>query len=241
MLATYKTNILSNFMQHHLEIYIDGACNINGGGWGVVVYEDKVNIKEMGGAAKETTNNQMELQAAIVALTYLDNQVVKRQTPITIYSDSQYVIKGITSWCKGWQKRDWQTSKGEDVLNQEYWQQILELLSKLKGKQICPEWQWVKGHSGNIGNDRADKIATSYAKGKQLAATTEPIKVENSFKIAPYQTLTTLALHQYWVTLSDLEAIVGEPVTQRWRNFEFIPVEGLESEKLYEVQNVSKY
>jgi ribonuclease HI len=141
-------------------IYTDGACtgNPGPGGWGIVVYFDDGSIHEMGDSAQYTTNNKMEMQAAIAALEFFK---LSRQTqPITLYTDSEYLINSITKWMPGWKKKGWKKSDGNPVQNQD----LLEILDQLNSRLI--QWQHVRGHSGNIGNERCDAIARCFANGK---------------------------------------------------------------------------
>jgi len=130
--------------------YTDGACSGNPGpgGWGVWLTSGG-HEKELKGGEKHSTNQRMELQAAIEAL-----KVLKNPSAITIYSDSKYVITGITQWIHNWKKKGWKNSKKEPVKNKEQWQE----LDVLNHKHDV-DWQWVKGHSGNVGNDKADELA----------------------------------------------------------------------------------
>jgi ribonuclease HI len=115
----------------------------------------------MGGGEALSTNNRMELFAAIQALKVLN---ASGQTePVTLYTDSEYVKNGITKWVKGWKKKGWKTAQGKPVLNQDLWEMLDELNSQLV------EWQYVRGHSGNEGNERCDTIARAFAIGKPLA------------------------------------------------------------------------
>jgi ribonuclease HI len=107
--------------------------------------------KELFGGERETTNNRMELQAVIEALTAL-----KRPCDVTLYLDSQYVRKGITEWIHGWKAKGWRTASKEPVKNAEQWQQLDALVSGA-GHRI--DWRWVKGHAGDPGNERADALA----------------------------------------------------------------------------------
>jgi ribonuclease HI len=138
-------------------IYTDGACSGNPGpgGWGTVVYFTDGGIQELGGGDRATTNNRMELQAAIDGLAYYVQSGQKE--PIVLYTDSEYVKNGITKWISGWKKKGWKTSTGKPVLNQDLW----EALDELHSSQV--EWRYVKGHSGNEGNDRCDEIARSFS------------------------------------------------------------------------------
>jgi ribonuclease HI len=141
-------------------IYTDGACtgNPGPGGWGTVVYFDDGSVHEMGDSSHHTTNNKMEMQAAIAGLEFFKSS--GQTEPITLYSDSKYVIDSITKWVKGWKKNGWKKSDGNPVQNQE----LLEILDALNSQLV--QWQHVRGHSGNIGNERCDVIARSFATGK---------------------------------------------------------------------------
>lgn len=133
-----------------VELYCDGACrgNPGPGGWGVLLrYRDKE--KELYGAERETTNNRMELMAAISGLENLN-----RACLIRITTDSQYVMKGITEWMAGWKKRGWKTADRKPVKNVDLW---LRLDAALRDHQV--EWQWVRGHTGHPENERADALA----------------------------------------------------------------------------------
>ncbi|NJM22112.1 MAG: ribonuclease HI [Richelia sp. SL_2_1] len=141
-------------------IYTDGACtgNPGPGGWGVVVYFDDGSVHEIGDRATKTTNNRMEMQAAIAALEFLESS--GQSKPITLYTDSEYLINCVTKWVKGWKRKGWKKADGKPVLNQD----LLETLDNLNNQQI--KWQHVRGHAGNIGNERCDTIARSFASGK---------------------------------------------------------------------------
>jgi ribonuclease HI len=143
--------------------YTDGACigNPGPGGWGSVVYFTDGSVYEMGGAEAQTTNNRMEIFAAIQALKVLN--ACGQTEPVILYTDSEYVKNGITKWVKGWRKKGWKTAQGKAVLNQDLWETLDELNSPLV------EWQFVRGHSGNEGNERCDAIARAFAIGKPLA------------------------------------------------------------------------
>ena len=131
-------------------IYTDGACkgNPGPGGWGAWL-STAGHEKELCGGEPNTTNNRMELTAPIEALASL-----KRTCQITIYTDSEYVRKGMTEWILGWQRRGWKTADNKPVKNADLWQR-LDALCKLH--QV--EWRWVKGHAGDPGNERADVLA----------------------------------------------------------------------------------
>ena len=139
-------------MNKKVDIYTDGACSGNPGpgGWGVLIEIDSKNI-ELSGGDKETTNNRMELMAAIKALEEID-----KDYQITLYTDSNYVKDGITSWISNWKKNNWKTASKKDVKNKELW---IRLDEAIKDKNIS--WVWVKGHAGNAGNEQADYLARS--------------------------------------------------------------------------------
>lgn len=136
--------------QNCVEIYADGACkgNPGPGGWGVLMRSGP-HEKELWGGERDTTNNRMELTAVIRALESL-----KRTVPVKLYTDSQYVQKGIGQWIHNWKRNGWRTADKKPVKNADLWQE-LDVLAK----QHQVEWIWVKGHAGNPGNERADALA----------------------------------------------------------------------------------
>jgi ribonuclease HI len=142
--------------------YTDGACSGNPGpgGWGTVVYFKDGSIYEMGGAETPSTNNRMELLAAIQALKVL--KASGQTEPVTLYTDSEYVKNGITKWIKGWKKRGWKNAEGKAVANQDLW----ETLDAVNSPSV--DWQYVRGHSGNAGNERCDAIARAFSLGKPM-------------------------------------------------------------------------
>lgn len=139
----------------YIDIYTDGACSGNPGkgGWGVYLKIDNEEI-QLNGAKDNTTNNRMELTAVIEALKYL-----KCKSNINLFTDSKYVMQGIKEWIHNWKKNNWKTSKKEPVKNKELWIELDKLVS-LHNIQ----WKWVKGHSGDYGNERADYLATTAIK-----------------------------------------------------------------------------
>jgi ribonuclease HI len=149
--------------QKSVTIFTDGACkgNPGPGGWGCIIASPDGSIREMGGGAKETTNNRMEMAAAIRALDALE---LAEPCPILLYTDSTYLIRGVTQWVWGWRSRGWKTAEGKDVANRDLWQDIMQSVSRLKPSNI--EWRYVRGHSGYPGNERCDEIAVSFAAGK---------------------------------------------------------------------------
>jgi ribonuclease HI len=147
-------------MNKKIDIYTDGSSlgNPGPGGWGVVIVEnDSKIIKELGGSDKDTTNNRMELTAVIEALKYI---LKSDSENVDIHADSAYVLGGVTSWIRNWERNGWRTANKKAVLNQELWKELDSLINKYS-KKIS--WQKVKGHSGHIYNERADEIATTHA------------------------------------------------------------------------------
>ena len=138
-----------------VEAFTDGACkgNPGPGGWGVVLRANGTE-KELSGGENPTTNNRMELTAAIRALTAL-----KKPCRVTLSTDSRYVMDGLTKWIHGWRKNGWRTADKKPVKNAELWQ---ELLAACAPHRV--EWTWVKGHAGHPENERADKLASDAAK-----------------------------------------------------------------------------
>jgi len=137
-------------MGDKVEIYSDGACrgNPGPGGWGTLLrFNDSE--KELFGAEPETTNNRMELMAAIMGL-----EALSRPCKIRITTDSQYVKKGITEWLNGWKQRAWKTANRKPVKNKDLWQRL-----EIASGQHQIEWHWVKGHSGHTENERVDALA----------------------------------------------------------------------------------
>ena len=136
----------------HVEIYTDGACrgNPGPGGWGALLIAGDAR-RELSGAAALTTNNRMELTAAIEAL-----QALKRPVRATLHTDSKYVCTGIEEWLPQWEKRGWKTADRKPVKNLDLWQALDAARAR---HQIT--WQWVKGHAGNPGNERVDALANA--------------------------------------------------------------------------------
>lgn len=134
----------------HVEIFTDGACSGNPGpgGWGAIL-RSRETEKELSGSEKQTTNNRMEMMAVIAAL-----EALKRPCRVTITTDSQYVMKGMTEWLAGWKAKNWKTAAKKPVKNVELWQRLDKAIS-----QHEVEWQWVRGHQGHIENERADQLA----------------------------------------------------------------------------------
>lgn len=134
-----------------IKIYTDGACSGNPGkgGWGALIQEND-NEKKLSGSELNTTNNRMELTAVIKALEHYDEA-----REIEVFTDSKYVMQGITEWIKNWKNNHWKTSQKKDVKNKDLW----VLLDNVSEKHDI-KWSWVKGHAGDYGNEIADKLAT---------------------------------------------------------------------------------
>ena len=142
----------------NVTIYTDGACSGNPGigGWGVVILTKNEKPIYLNGGKSNTTNNQMELMAAIKALSYLDNSA-----NITLFTDSKYIKDGIETWIINWKKNGWKTSTKKPVKNKDLW---MELDQEIKRHNIV--WQWVKGHAGYKYNEKADNLAQKFIEKK---------------------------------------------------------------------------
>jgi len=151
-------------MMKSIEIYTDGAClgNPGPGGWAALLRENK-NEKEISGYEADTTNNRMELMAAISALETLTSP-----HQVQLYTDSQYVCKGITEWLENWQRNHWKTTNGEPVKNQELWRRL-----QTACQQHVIDWRWIKGHAGHADNERVDQLA------RHAALLAQPAQVDN--------------------------------------------------------------
>jgi ribonuclease HI len=136
----------------HVELFTDGACSGNPGpgGWGVIL-RAKGQEKELSGGEKNTTNNQMEMMAVIAGL-----EALRRPCQVTITTDSQYVIKGMTEWLAVWKAKNWKTAAKKPVKNVDLWQRLDKAVSPHQVK-----WEWVRGHQGHIENERADQLAVA--------------------------------------------------------------------------------
>ncbi len=139
-----------------IKIYTDGSCNGNPGigGWGAIIIFDNGKELEISGREEYTTNNRMELSAAINALKSL-----KDDSKVEIFTDSTYVQSGITSWIQNWEKNNWKNSTKREVKNKDLW---LKLLEQSKRHNIV--WNWIRGHTGNKYNEKADKLAKAQCK-----------------------------------------------------------------------------
>ncbi len=200
-------------------IYTDGACSPNPGpgGWGAVLLYDRQAPRELSGYGGQTTNNRMELTAVIKALNALDGL-----HQVTLYTDSQYVKNGITSWIKKWQQNNWRTADKKEVKNAELWQELLAISQK-----HTIEWRWVRGHSLNRWNERADELAVLARKdGEVTIDQTKPAVAADDD-----------AVHLYLgVTCKHKSGIGGWAVIMGWREHIKIMgsrVEGMTANQLY--------
>ncbi len=151
-------------MKEGVKIFTDGASrgNPGPGGWGAIIVTEG-EAYELGGGEGETTNNRMELTAAIKALEFVSKKL-KTKGSVTVYTDSSYVLRGGTVWVYAWQKNKWKTKQKQDVLNKDLWTDFLKVSKNQK-----LEWKLLPGHSGIPANERCDVIATSFADGNKIS------------------------------------------------------------------------
>jgi len=151
----------------HVDIWTDGACkgNPGWGGWGALLRQG-AHEKALYGGEPDTTNNRMELLAVIEAL-----RALKRRCRVVVHTDSQYVQKGMTQWLPNWKRRDWRTADKKPVKNADLWQALDALVA-----QHEVSWQWVRGHAGDPGNERADQLANLGAEqARSMGAPVNPL------------------------------------------------------------------
>lgn len=151
--------------QDSILIFCDGACSGNPGpgGWGSILVFPSGEVRELGGHESNTTNNQMELSATIEALKSISAKTGK----VKIYTDSTYVIQGITQWIWAWKQKDWKTAEGKEVSNRNLWEKLFDCVSK-RGKDNGISWHYVRGHQGIPGNERVDEIAVAFSLKKTI-------------------------------------------------------------------------
>lgn len=151
-------------LANHILIFTDGACSGNPGpgGWGAIVVTPEGHVRELAGGHHETTNNRMELSGAIHAL----RAVEKFPQDVLLYTDSTYVIRGITQWIWGWRKKNWVNGEGQPVLNRDLWEELDRLLM-LRGRSRV-QFKYSRGHRGIPGNERCDEIAVAQSKGQRI-------------------------------------------------------------------------
>jgi len=219
-----------------IEAATDGACSGNPGpgGWGgLIIFDDKSEL-EIGGSEQNTTNNRMELTAAIKTLEKLKTYKLKEN--FKLRTDSKYVIEGYTKWIINWKRNGWKTSSGKSVQNLDLWQKIDQL--RINGLVM----EYVKGHSGDKQNDRVDKIATNYSKGISLRSNSKESESSVDFfeKNAPSEIqelfsrnelIQKFANKKYLLSSLELSNLLGEEnhfkikqnLLFEWRNWRMIP------------------
>ncbi|MFQ3547034.1 MAG: ribonuclease HI [Termitinemataceae bacterium] len=156
--------------QKQLLVFTDGGCSGNPGpgGWAyILVLAGAGILAERWGAEMNTTNNRMELSAAVLALEAVSADQTLKDCVITLYTDSQYVQKGITNWIQGWKRNGWRTSSKEPVKNQDLWLRLDQLAG-----QLAIEWRWIKGHAGNQYNERVDRLTQTAIASVQKTGST---------------------------------------------------------------------
>lgn len=143
-------------------LFSDGACSGNPGpgGYGAITVLPDGTVKELGGASPSTTNNQMELLGVIEGLEWLHLNKAKQ---VSIWTDSSYVIQGITAWVFSWRNKGWMTAAGTPVLNKDFWERLIQITQKFPSGALS--WNYIPGHSGIPANERCDEIAVQYSKG----------------------------------------------------------------------------
>jgi len=219
-----------------IEAATDGACSGNPGpgGWGgLIIFDDKSEL-EIGGSEQNTTNNRMELTAAIKTLEKLKTYKLKEN--FKLRTDSKYVIEGYTKWIINWKRNGWKTSSGKPVQNLDLWQKIDQL--RINGLIM----EYVKGHSGDKQNDRVDKIATNYSKGISIESNLKKVESSVDFfeKNAPQEIqelfsrnelIQKFAEKKYLLSSPELTNLLGEEnylkikqyLPFEWRNWILIP------------------
>jgi ribonuclease HI len=250
-------------------IYTDGACSGNPGpgGWGVVIQFTDGSQHELGGYAPQSTNNRMELQASIEALSAIKTLPLS-SFDASLHTDSEYVKNGITKWLPSWKKRGWKTAQGKAVLNQDLW----EALDELNSDRIA--WHYVRAHVGHPGNERADAIARSFSLGQPLPLrqieshpmpdpidvlpiVSEPSETHDGRTlelraqhlrdlVKILELADTIAAQGYLITsaeLADLMDVHASAVTSRgdrwvWRNWEVSRVRREANQILWQLQRV---
>ncbi len=231
-----------------VEAATDGACSGNPGpgGWGgLIIFNDKSEI-EIGGSEQNTTNNRMELTAAIKTLEKLRNFKLKEN--FKLRTDSKYVIEGYTKWIINWKRNGWKTSSGKSIQNLDLWQKIDSL--RIKGLEM----EFVKGHSGDKQNERVDFIASSYSKGIPIVSEVKKSLGANNFSeekrlkeiqklFSKNELLKKFAEKKYFLNSSELNELIGEEVyilvkkheLFEWRNWRFIP----KNQKYWIIENIN--
>lgn len=164
---------MQNELRNYILIFSDGACSGNPGpgGWGSIVLSPADQVWELGAGNPSTTNNRMEMTAALEALRFIQEQ----PGPVHFYTDSTYLIRGITQWIWGWKKRGWKTAEGDEVSNRDLWEEISALV-QARGARGKIEWKYSRGHVGTPGNERCDRIAVAFSKNEYVSLYTGPLR-----------------------------------------------------------------
>jgi ribonuclease HI len=146
-------------------IFTDGACtgNPGPGGWAAIVVTPAGEVRELGGANPATTNNRMEMMGTLQGLRSISPT---ETSSLVVYTDSTYVIRGITQWIWGWRSKGWKNAEGGEVSNRDLWEELSKEVSRLKPLQV--QWKYVRGHTGVPGNERCDEIAVGFAQRKRV-------------------------------------------------------------------------
>jgi len=149
--------------------FTDGACSGNPGpgGWGAIVADLNADVVELGGGELATTNNRMEIMAALAAVEKILSMRLANDAVVKICADSKYTIDGITKWISGWKRRDWRNLEGDEVKNRDLWERLDRVFLALSKKVRC-EWIYVPAHSGVEANERCDTIAVAFSKNEPL-------------------------------------------------------------------------
>lgn len=157
---------MQNTSRDYILIFSDGACSGNPGpgGWGSVVLFPEDHVQELGDGERSTTNNRMEMKAALEALKFVKDHAGS----IHFYTDSTYLIRGITQWIWGWKKRGWKTAEGQEVSNRDLWEEIAKVVQE-RGAKGKIEWKYSRGHVGTPGNERCDRIAVAFSKNEYVS------------------------------------------------------------------------
>ena len=211
----------------------DGACSGNPGpgGWGALLRFEDGSVEEFGGHDPATTNNRMELQAALELLHRLKE--LPRHPDLTLRTDSKYVIDGLGSWIKGWKRKGWTTAAGKPVLNQDLWKALDA--ARLEDVPLA----YVKGHSGDPDNERVDRIAVAFSQGRAPALGQAPAPAHDPAPAQLQQLLSRLELADrlaeggYGLSLVELAQLVEQPLKQLesrheawiWRDWHVLPAE----------------
>ncbi|MEL7354351.1 MAG: ribonuclease HI [Cyanobacteria bacterium J06560_5] len=188
------------------EIYTDGACSGNPGpgGWGSLIEFADGGRQELGGRDPGTTNNRMEMQAAISALEYLHEADVP-SGEVILHTDSEYVKNGITKWIKGWKRKGWKTASGKAVLNKDLWQKLDKVSQTLADKKLSVDWRYVRGHTGNPGNERCDEIARAFSHSQPINLAQHKISAKQTKASKKEKTSKTQAENHKDISLNNQE------------------------------------